>query len=52
MSNSEGKLSSEDLAALIIDALIEAKIIQKEHLELAIQITTQEIEIRKAMQDY
>jgi hypothetical protein len=47
-----GKLTSESLAALIIDALVDAKIIKKEDLEQAIAIATEEIDARKAMEDY
>jgi len=48
----DGKLTSESLAALIIDALIDAKIIKKEDLEKAIEIATEEIDARKAANDY
>jgi hypothetical protein len=47
-----GKLTSEGLAALIIDALLYAKIIHKEDVEKAISITTEEIDARKAAGDY
>ena len=46
------KISSESLAALIIDALIDANIVSKDKLELAIEVATEEINSRKAMQDY
>jgi hypothetical protein len=46
------KLSSESLAALIVDALIDAKIVQREQAERAIQIATEEINARKAAGDY
>lgn len=49
---SQEKIPSQQLAALIIDALIDAKIIQKEHSGLAINIAAQEINIRKSMGDY
>jgi hypothetical protein len=45
-------LTSESLAALIVDALIDAKIIDREHLRSAIQIAAVEIEVRKALGDY
>ncbi len=47
-----GKLTSESLAALIIDALIDAKIIRKEDLDRAIKITMEEIDVRKGAGDY
>jgi hypothetical protein len=47
-----GKLTSESLAALIVDALVDAKIIKKEDIEQAIAIATEEIDARKAMEDY
>jgi hypothetical protein len=50
--NAEGRLTSESLAALIVDALIDAKIIDREHLRSAIQIAAVEIEVRKALGDY
>jgi len=51
-SNERRRITSEDLAALIIDALIDANIVQKEHLEEAIAIAAEEIEARKAVGDY
>ncbi len=47
-----GKLTSESLAALIVDALLYAKIVQKQDLEKAIAIATEEINARKAAGDY
>jgi hypothetical protein len=46
------KLTSESLAVLIIDALVDAKIVAKEDVERAIEIATEEIEARKAACDY
>ena len=46
------RLSSERLAALIVDALVYAKIIEPKDLEKAIAIATEEIDARKAMEDY
>jgi hypothetical protein len=48
----EGRLTSESLAVLIVDALIDAKIIDREHLPSAIQIAAVEIEVRKELGDY
>ncbi len=47
-----GKLTSESLAALIVDALVDAKIVAKEDVERAIEIATEEIDARKAACDY
>ena len=53
MSRDEhGKLTSESLAALIVDALLDAGIINKKDLESAIEIATEEINARKAVGDY
>ena len=55
MSNvlgSDNKLTSESLAVLIIDALIEARLLQKENFEEAIRIAILEIDIRKHAGDY
>lgn len=47
-----GRLTSESLAALIVDALVDANIVQKQDIERAIQIATEEIHVRKAAGDY
>jgi hypothetical protein len=47
-----GKLTSESLATLIVDALVDAHIVRKEDLEKAIEIATEEIDARKAAGDY
>jgi hypothetical protein len=49
---SEKKISSEGLAALIVDALIDAGFVRKEDFESAVRVTTEEINARKALQDY
>ncbi len=46
------KLSSEDLAALIVDALVDAGIIDRDRVEDAIAIAAEEITVRKAAGDY
>jgi hypothetical protein len=46
------RLSSEDLAALIVDALLRAGILRKEDVDRAIEVATEEIDVRKAMRDY
>ena len=48
----ETKLPSEGLASLIIDALVDAGIIDKERLEDAISVAAEEIDVRKALGDY
>ena len=45
-------ISSESLAALIVDALIDAGLIGKSATELATTIAAEEIEVRKAGGDY
>ncbi len=45
-------LSSEGLAALVVDALVDAQIVEKTELERAIKIATVEINVRKAAGDY
>lgn len=45
------RLSSDHLAALIVDALI-PKCLMKDSYNLAVEIATEEIEARKAMGDY
>jgi hypothetical protein len=46
------KLTSEELAALIVDALIDAGLVLKDQAERAIEIAKVEIDVRKAMGDY
>lgn len=46
------KLTSEELAVLVVDALVDAGIVQKQDFEDAVAIATKEIEARKAMGDY
>lgn len=46
------ELTSSDLAAFIIDALLLAKIIKKEDVDRALSIATEEIEVRKSLGDY
>jgi len=51
-ADSSGHLSSRDLAALVIDALLHAKIVRPEDVERALDIATEEIDARKAVGDY
>jgi hypothetical protein len=46
------KLTSESLAALIIDALVDAGIVKIEDTDRSIEIATEEIDVRKAAGDY
>ena len=52
MRDEAGRLTSDTLAALIIDALIDAGVVQKNETEKAIRIATEEIDVRKAVGDY
>lgn len=45
------RIRSADLAALIVDALMDAKIVRNDHQERALKITTEEIDVRKALGD-
>jgi hypothetical protein len=49
---SDKKISSEGLATLIVDALVDAGLVRKEDSESAVRVTTEEINVRKALQDY
>ena len=51
-AESGNRLSSEDLAELIVNSLFDAKIINKENWRQAIAIATQEINARKNVGDY
>lgn len=46
------RLTSEDLAALIIDAFLRAGVMKKDDVERALKIAVEEIDARKAMGDY
>ena len=48
----DGRLLSEALAALIVDALVDAGLITKENFEQAVVIASEEIEVRKVAGDY
>jgi len=45
-------LSSEDLAAIVVDALLRAGIVRGDEVGKAIAIATEEINVRKALGDY
>jgi len=46
------KLPSRDLAVLVIDALVDAKIVQKDRFDEAVRIAAEELDVRKALGDY
>ena len=46
------KMSSEDLAGLIVDALVCGSIVKQDDVQRAIKIATEEIEVRKILGDY
>jgi hypothetical protein len=46
------KISSEELAMLIVDALLWASIVKEDDVQRAIKIATEEIEVRKAFGSY
>jgi hypothetical protein len=48
----DNRLSSEDLAHLIVDGLLTAKLIQDEDVDRAVGIVAEEIDARKAVGDY
>jgi len=50
--DNDNRLSSEDLAALIVDALEYAGIVAESEFEKAVTITAEEIDARKAVGDY
>ena len=52
MNDNNSNISSEDLAVLICDALIDADIIKTDKLSQALEITTKEIDVRKNLKDY
>lgn len=48
----ERRLSSEDLAALIVDRLVDEGLIAAHEFEQAVQYAAEEIDVRKAAGDY
>ena len=49
---SSERLPSEELAALIVDALLRANILQEKDVERALRIAVEEIDVRKVLGDY
>ena len=45
-------IASRDLAALIVDALVDAGIVKADDIRRAIEVATDEIDVRKALGDY
>ena len=45
-------LTGRELAALVVDALLRAGLLKQEHVESAIEIAAEEIDVRKALGDY
>jgi len=48
----DGTLTSDALAELIIDALVDAEFIKKEAFDKAVEVVKEEIDARKSMDDY
>jgi hypothetical protein len=48
----ENQISSEDLAAIIVDSLIDVGIVQKKDASRAVEIATDKIDGRKDLGDY
>jgi hypothetical protein len=49
---STNKLSSSELAELVVDALLRAGIVEEADVQRSLLIATEEIEARKAVGDY
>jgi hypothetical protein len=48
----KNKISSRDLAVLVVDALLRAGIVKVDDTDRAIDIAEEEIEVRKVLGDY
>ena len=46
------RLRSEELAVLIVDALVDAGLVERERVAEAVAVAAEEIEVRKEMGDY
>ena len=46
------QMSSNQLASLIVDALVDAKVVAKTDFAAAVEVAAVEIDVRKAMGDY
>lgn len=45
------KLTSEDFAALIVDALLRAHVVKQDDVDRAVKIVAEEIEVRRSLGD-
>lgn len=52
MKDEHNKLTSRGLAVLIVDALIDAGLLQRTDAAAAVEAAAEEIEVRKSMGDY
>ncbi len=52
MSKVKSLISSNDLAVLIVDSLVDKKIVKKDDFEKAVIAASEEIHVRKALGDY
>lgn len=52
MKDENGKLSSSGLAVLIVDALVDAGVVEKADFDRAVEVVIVEIDVQEAMGDY
>lgn len=52
LEEADERITSEDLAAIVVDALLRANIVREQDVAKAIAIATEEIDVRKALGDY
>lgn len=52
LEEADERITSEDLAAIIVDALLRANLVREQDVAKAIAIATEEIDVRKALGDY
>ena len=50
--DSEDTLTSEILASLVVDALLRAGVVRQEHVELALEVVTEEIHVRHSLGEF
>lgn len=50
-TNQGDRMSSERLAVLIIDALVDAGLVKKEDIDRAVAVAAEEIEVRRTLSD-
>jgi hypothetical protein len=51
-TESDGTLSSDSLAAIIVDALVDCGLLERVRFEEAVAVARTEIDVRKALGDY